>query len=166
MWDPWYLHGEKLGVAGSVAQMQSRGVLHGEGCRTLHGEEFGHSEDVAWRDAKQGDSAEPRGHCTEKNLWCRGGCRVKQRCMQRNAGRKEVLHGGTFGAARDGAWGRTWCCSDSTGLQSCVTRICSIHPHPLTVLQHLLQQRARPPAHPLEAGSGLPPPLRPAASRH
>lgn len=69
-----------------------------------------------------------------------GGCRVKQRCMQRNAGRKEVLHGGTFGAARDGAWGRTWCCSDSTGLQSCVTRICSIHPHPLTVLQHLLQQ--------------------------
>lgn len=29
--------------------MQSRGVLHGEGCGTI-GEEFGDSEDVAWRD--------------------------------------------------------------------------------------------------------------------
>lgn len=111
MWDPWYLHGEELGVAGSAAQMQSRGVLHGEGCRTLHGEEFGHSEDVAWRDAKQGDSAEPRGHCTEKNLWCRGG-------MQGEA----TLHAkecrAEGGIARRHFWGCTgWCMGQDLVLQ-------------------------------------------------
>lgn len=37
---------------------------------------------------------------------------------------------------------------------------------PRAVLQRLLQQRARPPADPLAAGGGFPPPLRPAASRH
>lgn len=108
--------------------------------------------------------------------WARARGELEQREAQwrreeevREMQSRGVLHGDL--RRRDaslggGAWGRTWCCPDASGLQSGVTGICSIHPHPIAVLQHLLQQRARPPAHPLEAGCGLPPPLRPAASCH
>lgn len=136
----------------------------------LHGEEFGAAGHVA-RGGDAGQDAE--------GLWG-AGCKAGGGCTERGtvlgAGLGASGHGAGRGLRdvwvppgclqRDGGCGAEGCSTEDTLLLFSCPNPTPPPLHPRAVLQRLLQQRARPPADPLEAGGGFPPALRPAASRH
>lgn len=136
------LRGEEFGAAGCVARGGDAGQdaegLWGAGCKA----EGGRTERGTVLGAGLGASGHGAGRGL-RDVW------VPPGCLQRDGGC------GAEGCSTEGTL-LLFSCPDPT--------LPPLHPH--AVLQRLLQQRARPPADPLEAGGGFPPALRPAASRH